>query len=55
VLRGRRRAVVAWNKFKYGTQLFVDSISMSERFTMLERNPGACKKLEGGHGIAAEI
>lgn len=28
---------------------------MGECFTMLERNPGAYRKLEGGHEIAAEV
>ena len=55
MFRSRWRAVVAWNKFENRTKLFVDPIPMGERFTMLERNPGACRKLEGGHEIAAEI
>jgi hypothetical protein len=55
MLRSRWRAVIAWDKFEYRTKLFVDPIPMSERFTVLERNPGACTKLESCHEIAAEV
>jgi len=49
------RAVIAWDKFKYRTKFFVDSISMGQCFAMLKRNPSAYKKLEGDDEIGTKI
>jgi hypothetical protein len=55
MLRGGWRAVVAGDKLEYGSKLLVDTIPVSERFSVLERNPGAYSGSESCGKRASKI